>query len=88
MAARETLTSISGENVVINVPPQTASLTVTVWDRFGNAANLLSEQNPNRGTRILHLPSGDPRLGELLGNAGILRVTLDEEAESHLVKLR
>ncbi len=87
MAARPAATSISGENLVIAVPPNTASLTGTVWDRFGNHVQLLSEQNPGAGQRSIRWNPDDPRLAQMLGNAGILRVAMDQTVESHLVRI-
>jgi hypothetical protein len=87
MAPRPAATSISGENLVIDVPQNAGSLTATVWDRFGNRVELLSERNPGAGRRSIRWNPDDPRLAQLLGNAGILRIAMDDTVESHLVRI-
>jgi hypothetical protein len=48
---------------------------------------LLSERNPGAGQRSIGWNPDDPRLAQLLGNAGILRVAVDDTVESHLVRI-
>jgi photosystem II stability/assembly factor-like uncharacterized protein len=86
-AAGPILSSLAGENLAIDVPQNAGSLTVTVWDRFGNKMDLLSEQRPRAGSRTVRWDPGHADAAHLLGNAGILRVAIDDAVESHLVRI-
>jgi photosystem II stability/assembly factor-like uncharacterized protein len=78
----------SGPNeVAISVPEGAGSLRVTVWDRFGNQLDLVAEEKPAAGDRVIRFDPDDPAAGRLLGSGGILRVTIDDQVESRLISL-
>jgi photosystem II stability/assembly factor-like uncharacterized protein len=79
--------SAGREDVVIDIPQNAHSLSATVWDRFGNRVELLSERMPSPGLRTIRWTPGHPVATHLLGNTGVLRVAVDDFVESRLVAL-
>lgn len=72
---------------VVDVPKGARSLRVDVWDRFGNHLELLAQEKPKPGQRTVALKPEDASRAGLLGNAGVLRVTIDDRVESQLIPL-
>jgi hypothetical protein len=79
--------SAGRKDVVIDIPQNAHSLSATVWDRFGNRVELLSERMPSPGLRTIRWTPGHPVATHLLGNTGVLRVAVDDFVESRLVAL-
>ena len=73
--------------LVVSVPQGAGALRVELWDRFGNHLEVVWQEKPEAGERtILVDPQAIADAG-LLGDAGILRVTIDGRAESMLMPL-
>jgi hypothetical protein len=79
--------SPDGEDMVIDVPQNARSLSASVWDRFGNRVELLSETRPSSGPRTVRWTPEDPLAAHLLGSTGVFRVAVDDFVESRLVAL-
>ena len=79
--------SSGAADVVVDVPQGARSLNVNVWDRFGNHLELVAQERPNAGQRIIHWNPGDAVAAHLLGNTAIIRVAIDDRIESSLVSL-
>jgi photosystem II stability/assembly factor-like uncharacterized protein len=74
-------------DIVVDVPPGVRILKANVWDRFGTHVELVSEDSPAAGQRTIRWSAGDPTTANLVGNAAILRITVDDHVESHLISL-
>lgn len=72
---------------VLEVPEGARTMRVDVWDRFGNHLQLLAQDNPEPGVRTLRLKPEDVNNAGLLGNAAVLRVTIDDRVESQMIPL-
>jgi hypothetical protein len=48
---------------------------------------LVAQERPNPGQRIIRWNPGDAAAGHLLGNTGIIRVAIDNRIETSLVAL-
>jgi hypothetical protein len=68
------IVSPGGEEMVIDVPQNARSLSASVWDRFGNRVELLSESKPRPGPRTIRWNPKDPDVAHLL----VARVTRTE----------
>jgi photosystem II stability/assembly factor-like uncharacterized protein len=79
--------SPDGEDMVIDVPQNARSLSASVWDRFGNRVELLSETRPSPGPRTIRWTPEGPLAAHLLGSTGVFRVAVDDFVESRLVAL-
>jgi photosystem II stability/assembly factor-like uncharacterized protein len=73
--------------VAIGVPEGAATLRVTVWDRFGNQVELVAEENPAPGERVIRFDPDDASASRLVGSGGILRVAIEDRVESRLISL-
>jgi photosystem II stability/assembly factor-like uncharacterized protein len=74
-------------DIVVDVPEGAGVLRANVWDRFGNHLELVTQERPAAGQRTIRWNPADAAAAQLLGNAGILRVAVDDRVESHLVAL-
>ena len=81
------IVSLSPAELVVAVPAGSSSLRVELWDRFGNRLEIAAEDAPAAGERAIHWTPDDAARADLLGNAAILRVTVDGSVESRLVPL-
>jgi hypothetical protein len=81
------IVSPGGEEMVIDVPQNARSLSASVWDRFGNRVELLSESKLRPGPRTIRWNPKDPDVAHLLGNTGVFRAAVDDFVESRLVAL-
>jgi photosystem II stability/assembly factor-like uncharacterized protein len=80
------LASSRGE-LVIDVPQGAGVLRAELWDRFGNHLEVMQQEKPEAGERTIRVDPQAAADAGLIGNAGILRVTIDEHVESQLVPL-
>jgi photosystem II stability/assembly factor-like uncharacterized protein len=72
---------------VIDVPQGAGALRVDVWDRFGTHLELVNETNPAAGERKVQVDPQAAAAAGMLGNTAVLRVTVDNQVESHLVSI-
>lgn len=79
--------SLGSSELVVDVPRDSSALRVELWDRFGNRLEIATEDTPQAGERTIGWTPEEAAAANLLGNAGILRVTVDDRVESRLVPL-
>jgi photosystem II stability/assembly factor-like uncharacterized protein len=72
---------------VIDVPQGAGALRVDVWDRFGNHLQVMTEDKPKAGERTVRVDPQAAAAAGLLGNTAVLRVTVDDQVESHLIAI-
>jgi photosystem II stability/assembly factor-like uncharacterized protein len=73
---------------VIEIPPDAGSLSVDLWDRFGNHLEVMSQEKPAAGEWKIRVDPQAAVTAGLRGGTGILRVTIGELTESTLMPLR
>jgi hypothetical protein len=80
------LASSRGE-LVVDVPEGAGVLRAELWDRFGNHLEVMQQDKPEAGERTVRVDPQAAADAGLIGNAGIVRVTIDEHVESQLIPL-
>ena len=74
-------------DVAVDVPHGARTFSANVWDRIGNHLELVAQDRPNPGPRIIHWNPDDAVAGHLVGNTGVIRVAIDDRIGSSLVAL-
>lgn len=74
--------------ITYTVPEGAQHLTINIWDRFGKyVRKLLDEDAPRPGSQTLNWNLEDDSGRTVAPGAFIYRITIDDEAESRIVKI-
>lgn len=75
-------------SIPLTIPEGADSLTIDVWDRFGDQVrHLVGESPPASGSRVVEWAVDDDAGGALPAGSFILRVTVDGASESQILRV-